>query len=282
MTTTTPNSAHDAHSTHDAHPAATSATGHRRVGSVGWAGAVAFEWTKLAGIRSTWWIIAVALVSTVLGSWMLGASLLASGQNGAASPMPAPMVVVQTMIAVEFIVVLLGTFAITSEYSTGSIMSTLQAVPGRARLLLAKVTVQFVTGGLLGAALILVGTPVAAFFAADFGTFDLTDLLRAAAGVGLGLGLLNVLVLGLGTALRSAALTILTTLGLLQLVPSLLPLAGVEAITDFVQYMPNAAISVLAADIDGPYSPGIAILVLLAWAVAGTALGYLVLRNRDA
>ena len=259
--------------------------GHERAADRGgspWVGAIAFEWTKLFSVRSTWWIVAVSVLATLFGSGLLGASALASGRNGLDSATPAPHTVVQTMIAVEFIVVLLGTFTITGEYSTGSVMTTLQSVPRRSRMLLAKALVQFGTGCALGAILVLLGTPVAAVFSAEFGAFESSDLVRAALGTGIGLGLLNIFVLGIGTVLRSAAMTIITTLALLQLVPSLLPLFGVTAISELVRYLPNQAIAVLSVDAPGPYGWPIALLVLGCWAAAGLLCGGLLLRTRDA
>ena len=260
----------------------TTAAPTRTASGGGWPGAIAFEWTKTVSVRSTWWIIASALVATLLGTWLFGASALARGRNGLDSAMPAPYLVVQTMLAVEMVIVLLATFSITGEYSTGSIMTTLQSVPRRGLVLLSKTAVLFAAGLVLGAALILAGTPVAAISAAEFGTFEFSDLLRAIVGTGVGLGFLGVFVLGLGTALRSASLTIITTLGLLHLIPNLLPLFGSDAISEFVRYLPNQAITVLAVDTTGPYGWPTAVLVLLGWAAAGLLLGHLVLRNRDA
>src|SRR5699024_11222659 len=65
-----------------------------RVGSP-WVGAIAFEWTKLVSVRSTWWIVAVSVFATLFGSGLLGASALASGRNGLDSAAPAPYFVVQ-------------------------------------------------------------------------------------------------------------------------------------------------------------------------------------------
>ncbi|WP_309131527.1 hypothetical protein [Brevibacterium sp.] len=258
----------------------TSEAGTSRLSS--WWGTVAFEWTKLVSVRSTWWILASALACTLAGSWLLGASALASGRNGFDTAMPAPAIVVQTMLIVEMALVLLGTFAITSEYSTGSIMTTLQSVPRRFRVLAGKTVVLLIIGIVAGAALILVGTPVAAGAAAEFGRFESPDLARAMIGTGVGLALLSIFVLGLGAALRSAAFTIITALALLHVVPNILPLFGVEAISDLAQYLPNQAIAVLAVETTQPYEWPVALAVLVGWAGAGLLFGYAMLRSRDA
>src|SRR5699024_12313737 len=93
---------------------------------------------------------------------------------------------------------------------------------------------------------VVLGTPVAAVFSAEFGAFESSDLVRAALGTGIGLGLLNVFVLGLGTVLRRAVMTIITTLALLQQVPSLLPLFGVTLMSELARFRPNQAIEMLA------------------------------------
>ncbi len=246
-----------------------------------WTGAIAFEWTKLVSVRSTWWILVSAVVCTIAGSWLLGASALASGRNGFDTAMPAPQIVVQTMLIVEMTVVLLGTFAITSEYSTGSIMTTLQSVPRRFQVLAGKTVVLGLIGIAAGAALILIGTPIAAGAAAEFGRFEFSDLVRAMIGTGVGLALLSIVVLGLGAALRSAAFTIITALALLHVVPNILPLFGVEAIGDLVRFLPNQAIAVLAVETTQPYTWPVALAVLAGWAGAGLLIGYTVLRTRD-
>src|SRR5699024_8485454 len=184
--------------------------------------------------------------------------------------------------AVEFIVCLICTIAITGEYSTGSVMTTLQSVPRRSRLLLAKALVQFGTGCALGLMLVVLGTPVATVFSAEFGAFESSDLVRAALGTGIGLRLLNVFVLGLGTVLRSAAMTIITTLALLPREPGLLPLCGGTLMSALARCLPSQAIAVPSVDAPGPYGWPIALLVLGCGAAAGLLCGGLLLRTRDA
>lgn len=244
--------------------------------------ALAFEWTKFASLRSTWWILASALVVTLAGSWLFGMSAQASGANGLDSAMPAPAFVMQSMLVGELAFVVLGTFVITSEYSSGAIVSTLQSVPRRTRMLVSKAVLVFLVGFLGGAGLVLLGTPVAAVFAGDYGTFTAGELSRAMLGAGTGMGVLGVLSLGLGAALRSATLTLVVVLGLLQLVSNVLPLFGNEHVAELANYLPNIAISVLALEGPGPYGWPVALLVLAAWSAAGLVAGATILHRRDA
>ncbi|WP_147919220.1 ABC transporter [Ruania zhangjianzhongii] len=247
-----------------------------------WLGAIAFEWTKIASVRSTRWIIISAILITAGGSWLLGTSALASGLNGFATAMPAPYLAFQTMLVAQIAIVLLATLAISSEYSTGAIVTTLQSVPVRGRMLAGKSLVVALGSALVGVVLIGVGTPIAAASAAEFGTFTAADLVRALIGTGIGFAFLSLLVLGLGTALRSAAGTILATLAILQVLPVALPLFNQDWATDLVQYLPNQAITVLATHPSEPYTWPVALAVLAGWAAASLAAGYTALRLRDA
>jgi ABC-2 type transport system permease protein len=105
----------------------------------------------------------------------------------------------------------LGVLVITSEYSTGSIQTSLAAVPRRGRFLAAKATVltavSLITGEataltvfLLGQALISGQAPTAAF--------GQPGVLRAVLGSGRYLAALGLLGVALGTLLRHPAAAI--------------------------------------------------------------------------
>src|SRR5207237_8146711 len=112
----------------------------------------------------------------------------------------------------------LGVLAISSEYGTGMIRTSLTAVPRRRRLMAAKTVVY----GLLA---VVVGvTSTGAAFAVFQGLLTgdalqagITDpgVLRAVIGGGLFLTVLGLLGLGLGAALGSSAAAIASLLGLL-------------------------------------------------------------------
>lgn len=246
-----------------------------------WRGAIAFEWTKLASVRSTWWALVAAAVTTAGGSWLLGASAKASALNGFDTAMPAPHLAFQAITVAQVAVVLLAALAITSEYANRSITTTLQSVPVRGRVLLAKAVVVGAFSGLVGVVLAGVGTAVAALSADHFGTFTASQMLDATVGTAVVLALLSVTVLGIGTALRSTAGTIITMLAILFALPLVLPVFTQGWMRGLVDYLPSEAAAVLVTRPGESYSATAAVGILAAWALGSLAVGHAVLRRRD-
>jgi ABC-type transport system involved in multi-copper enzyme maturation permease subunit len=111
------------------------------------------EWTKLWSVRSTFWTLLVLFVVTV-GFAALATWGTMQGVDANAESVPAEFDSTSLTLAGltfgQLAAAVLGAMVISSEYSTGGIRSTLTAVPGRLRLLLAKalvyVAVAFVVG----------------------------------------------------------------------------------------------------------------------------------------
>ncbi|HXD29302.1 MAG TPA: ABC transporter permease [Arthrobacter sp.] len=244
--------------------------------------AVAFEWTKLAGVRSTWISLAVALAATLGFSWLIGASARASGENGYDSFMPAPEIAFSSLQVSQLLLVVVAALCITAEYASGTITTTLQSVPVRGRLLGAKAMVLAALGFATGVVLVVVGTAIAAPSAGDYGLFTAGGFLAAAVGAGGYLALLAVMMLGTGTLLRSTAGTITTAFILLFALPQLLPLFRLDWLRQAADYLPTSAGLVLGSSGPGPYGVGTALLVLCLWTGSLLAAGYLSLVRRDA
>jgi hypothetical protein len=103
---------------------------------------LASEWTKLRTVSGTAWLVAAAVVSTVL----LGGAMTASVDTSLC-PSPAGCQEDTTRLALagvwagQVAVVVLAVLAVTNEYDTGMIQTTLAATPRRGRVLLAKAAV---------------------------------------------------------------------------------------------------------------------------------------------
>jgi len=139
------------------------------------ADALRCEWTKIRTLRSTFWTLLTAamlgigaLFSAVAAHHYAGQAL--SGQAG----WDPTSVSLSGLALAQLAIGVLGVLVITSEYSTGSIQTSLAAVPRRGRFLAAKATVltavSLITGEataltvfLLGQALISGQAPTAAF-----------------------------------------------------------------------------------------------------------------------
>jgi ABC-type transport system involved in multi-copper enzyme maturation permease subunit len=126
----------------------------------------------------------------------------------------------------QFAIGILGVLAISAEYGTGTIRASLAAVPDRRMLLAAKAAV-------FALVVLVVGEVVSfgAFFigqmliggGAPHATIGQAGVLRAVVGGGLYLALLGLLALGLGSIIRHTAGAIAVFVGVLLIIPLLLP-----------------------------------------------------------
>jgi ABC-2 type transport system permease protein len=196
----------------------------------------------------------------------------------------------------QVVVAVLAVLAVTGEYATGMIGTTLAAVPRRTAMLTAKAIVIITLtlavgalaagGSLLAGRLILPGqgyTP-----AHGYPELSLADpvALRATAGTVLYLALIALLSLGIATAARDAATAIGMVLGLLYLFPVLglavtspgwhRHLQQVAPMTAGLEIQASAGLSHV------PVSPWGGLGVLAAWATAALLAGGILLRLRDA
>lgn len=175
------------------------------------------EWIKLRSVRSTYWSLASAIVVIVGLSAAIPAAF---AHNASQNDLVTTDLVALTLTGVyigQLIVGVLGVLVITSEYSTGMIRTTLAAVPGRRRMLAAKVCVFAVT--------IFVATTATTFAAFALGTtllhrvadVSLSDpgALRAVIGAGLYLTLVGLFGIGLGTIIRHTAGAISALVGIM-------------------------------------------------------------------
>ncbi len=190
----------------------------------------------------------------------------------------------------QAVVAVLAVQVIGTEYSTGTMLATVTAVPRRGVVLAAKAltasvpvmmaSVIGVIGALTAGWLIRPGHGLPPVLLTEEPT------LRAAAGSVLYLALICLLSLGVAAAVRSSAAAVGIVLGLLYLFPVLLTVVSDPDWKRHIdQIAPsNAGLAILATtDLDAlPIGPWAGLAVLAAWAVAALAVGGLALRLRDA
>ena len=192
--------------------------------------AVRAEWTKLRTVPSLPWLLAAAVGLTVLGSVGSLASV-----DTSQCPTPSECFEDTTKLSLSGVglgqaaVVALGVLAMSSEYGTGTIGSTLAATPSRRLVLLAKaaaVTIVALVAGVLGVLGSLAAgraiLPGNGFTSANgYEPLSLADgpTLRAAAGTVLYLALVALLSLGVATIVRDTAAAITGMLALLYAFP---------------------------------------------------------------
>lgn len=187
--------------------------------------AVRAEWVKLFSLRSTFWTLLVTLAGSLLVTVL---SANSSGHHPRGSYQgfdPTNQSLSGLTIAVLTIGVL-GALAATGEYGTGTIRSSLAAVPRRPVFYLAKLlvtgAVALVVGEVITFACFGVGQAVLAHGGAP--TAGLTDpgVLRALTLSGAFLAMLGVGALALGVVVRHTAGALATYVGLTFLLPLLL------------------------------------------------------------
>lgn len=247
-------------------------------------GAVASEWTKFWTLRSTWWCLISATL--VLAAFTVVVALATRLQSEAdrvpPGTLPVGSVGVTGLQIVQFAVIALAILAVCAEYQTGSIRSTLQWVPRRGRMILAKTAV--VTAVCLGTGIVfgLLGDGIAWVALGPFRAGDAGDVLRDVVAVTVYLTALGVFSMGLGFVIRSTAGSFAIVLLLLLGLPAAFQAVDSAILNTMANYLPLSAGSFLIDRVSEPYGPGTAVVVLVAWAVAAVVAGAVTLQRRDA
>jgi len=252
------------------------------------------EWTKLRTLPGTGWLLLGVVAATVIISAAVSASVSCS--TPAACHADVTKLTLTGTYLGQAVVAIVAVLAVSGEYATGMIRTTLAAMPRRATVLAAKAAVitavtlaagtLAVLGSVLAGRLILPGhgyTP-----ANGYPVLSLADgtVLRAAAGTVLYLALIALLSLGIAAAVRDAAVAVGTVLGLLYLFPILTQVAGSPGVARHLQQIGpmTAGLEIQASTgLRGlPIGPWAGLGVLAAWAAAALLAGALLLRLRDA
>jgi len=245
---------------------------------------LASEWTKFRSVRSTYWSLAVAVVTPVAVSAVVAFAFTSARNQG---PPPDPLL--PGVISLEYAVIavsVMGVLAFSAEYSTGLIRVTFTAAPRRRAVLAAK-------------AVVLAVVTLAAGELVAFVSFWLVQAILAGhhqgvslghpgvAGAVLSAGLLlcvcTLLGLALGAVIRHTAGGIAATAAVI-LVPAilaLLPAPWNGRLGRFTLLEAARQVSALhpATNL---LSPGWSLLVLLAWPAAALAVAAVLITRRDA
>jgi ABC-2 type transport system permease protein len=251
------------------------------------------EWTKLRTLRSTLWALAL-LVGLTMGFTALLTSLTVSqwskadpAEQAAIALDPTAVILGGGLFLSQLTVCVLGVLVIAGEYTSGTIRTSLLAVPTRSSLLAAKAivfaAVLFVVGEIavfpsfwIGAAILEQKVPV---------SLGDPGVLRAVIGGGMYLAVLGVFAIAIGALVRHAAGGIT---GIIGFVLVLAPLAALlpGSIGEHVHaFLPSEAGQLIASShqpIDALLSPWQGFGVFFAWTVALMAAANFLLRRRDA
>lgn len=257
-------------------------------GRAGLADAVGSEWIKFWSVRSTGWTLAVTLVA-MLG---IGALATATGRDFVEDPTRRSLI---GFFLAQLTLGVLGVLCMSAEYGTGSIRSTLAAMPRRPVVLAAKIlvlgAVVLVVSEVLSFAAFFMGQALLSGTGRNNAALGDAGVARAVVGTGIYLAVLALLALGLATVLRHTAGAIAAYAGVVLVLPiivSALPASLDDAIT---RYLPaNIGITVVTTTtteghlLGGApmFNPWAGLALLGAYTVAVLLLGCWALVRRDA
>lgn len=249
-------------------------------------GAVAAEWTKLWSVRATWWcLIGGTALMLLYGTTSAMAQRFDSDRPQGAHD----IALAGGFYLTQFTVVALATLFVTSEYSSGSIRSTLLWTPVREHVSLAKAAALLPVLFGFGVGVSGVGMGLSGVLKDGHGLpTSLEQGLTAALGMGAYFALLGVLCTGFGWALRSAVGTLVAVLVLLVPLPIILVSFGLTGAADYFPGIAGLNGMIIAGapspltTLPTPYAPSVGVLICAAWAAAALLGGTAVLRRRDA
>lgn len=244
------------------------------------------EAIKLATLRSTWWSIGIVALITIGLAIVIGANIPVEFQGFTA------MVVIASPIQFTMMLAgILGAIAVTGEYSTGMIRSTLTADPIRGSVLAAKSIAAAATMFLSSLVIFLLAaiavSPILGERGVEVPWSDVEAFWLPLLGASFSMAVFALIGVSFGFVLRSGAGAISATVGVLFVLPLALDIVsasgGPEWISDLAAYLPSSASTSLIIPnpnlgLDAPA----AFAALCGWAVIGMLASWAVLRGRDA
>lgn len=262
--------------------------GHR----AGIRGTLRSELTKVRSVRSTYWTL--ILLVLVAMAWSIA---FCAGEAAHWSPSqragfdPTQSSIVGMAQLGQLVIIVLGTLAITSEYSTGMIWTSLTVMPRRGVLYGAKAAV-FATAALV----VAVPTGFASFFIGQSllapthvtATLSQPGVLRAVIGAGLYVALCGLFAFALGALLRSTAGAMTTAYGLLFLLPELAKALPSAWYIHIERWLPGGdMVNAITGTQSVNHSPDLfsgwgELAVFASYTAALLILGAVSFRNRDA
>lgn len=249
------------------------------------------EWTKLRTVRSTYAAVGAAALL------MVGIGALISfgvGRHYHKAGFAEKLVFDPTSVSlasITFAQLAIAVFAIlviTSEYSTGMIRTTLQAVPRRGWLLAAKAlvfgVVALVVGEVICFAAFFVGQPILKSGPAPYATISQPGVWRAVVLSGVYLLLSGLLAMGVAVLLRHTAGAITVIVAVLFVLPGVANALPTSWQHPVEKYIPTGGGRAMATVMRDPnfLSPLGGLALLCAYCAILLAVALYTLQRRDA
>ena len=249
------------------------------------------EWIKMRTVRSTMWSL-VAMAVITIGVAILGTVTVSWHTMSAVSRFtfdPTSRSLTGLLFS-ELVIAVLGVLVMSAEYGTGTIRSTLAAVPNRPLVLATKsavfAAVALVMGEALSFGAFLVGQSLLRS-PAPHATLGQPGVLRAVVGGGLMVAALGLFALGLATIIRHTAGAISAFVGTFFVLPILVEALPTSIGNPIAEYLPfNITTTMTSVGHTFGQSPAlnpwVGFAVVCAYAIGALAVGGALMVRRDA
>jgi ABC-2 type transport system permease protein len=241
------------------------------------------EWTKLVSLRSTRWTLLITVVGALLVTYLSTHGALHHSRSWYRGFDPTNTSLAGLAIG-SLSLGVLGVLTMSGEYGTGTIQSSLAAMPRRNVLLTAKIVLvglgTLVIGEALSFLLFFEGQAVLSG-GAPTASLGQPGVFRAVALSGAFLALFALLGMGIGTAIRHTAGAIAVFAGCTLLASIILPSIS-ESIGRFAPEFIFANSVAAVVHSGDSLSVTIGVVLMLAYCAAALGLAAILLNRRDA
>jgi ABC-2 type transport system permease protein len=251
------------------------------------------EWTKLRSVRSTWIMTGLAIVLSIglsaLTAFVTGLTVDSWSHDAQAGFDPFRGGMAGLLFSTNLLIAL-SVVAVTSEYSTGMIRTTIILNPRRVRALAARALLIGAIGIAISSITIpgmfLVNKIILGTYGFETYAFSDTGVARVLVVYVIARGLICTLIpFSIAFLMRGAASAITMSIGLFALPVLLAPLLPVWIRENILPFTPDMVIDSLAGitpiDTSSYLSETAAIIVVAIWLVGSLALAGFVLNRRD-
>jgi ABC-type transport system involved in multi-copper enzyme maturation permease subunit len=255
-----------------------------RAGRYGLKQVIRAEIVKLTTLRSTLWALLLTLAGMTTVTALATNSALHHSPDWYQGFDPTNQSLASLLIGVLTMGVF-GVMVVTSEYSSGTIRTSLSATPRRPLLMAGKALVTGTAMLVVGVALSFVcfglGQAILSGGGAPSAHFGQPGVLRAVLLSGVFLGLFGLLGMGIGAIIRNTAGAISAYVGVAFLLPLLLhQLAGNPAKYTPVQILSNSVSATVTNH--GQLSVTLGLVLMIAYTAAALVAGAVMFMARDA
>lgn len=233
------------------------------------------EWTRIWTLRSTWW----ALLTGVGLMLFIGANFGSSNQGGEPTPIwHAAQIASRPAEFAFFLVVLL---AVTGEYSTGAIRSTLQWVPRRGVVLTTRLLVPVLFATTCAVVTAAATDLIAWAFLGPTAEVVPADIALSLGRIALVVTFGGLLTVGVGLLLRSTPGTLTAIFLLMLVLPITLGNTGVPWLITISDHLPGLAIVATLVVEEVELAASTIATVMITWTAAVVVAGGWSLIRRD-